>query len=220
MTTTHKSSALAAALLLGVALAGCGRAPQPEAVPPPPPAPANMEPAPAAPAAPANSQAPPPDTAPAAPAQPAPAAPPPQDSSPVPTPTSSEPALDAMKLAQASAKMSVAVDLRYQIEAATPGGPMTLHLAAIPQVEGTRFEVNVKPEDGIQLTAGALTVQKSGSGSVYRRQYALTRGTSAPAALRVLVTMDTAAGSGFGYFTVPLDGGTSAQNKQDSVKQR
>jgi hypothetical protein len=116
--------------------------------------------------------------------------------------------------------MSIAAELRYQIDAAAPGGPMTLHLAAVPQVEGSNLEVSVKAEDGIELSAGALTLQKSGSSTVYRRQYAVKRSAAAPVALHVLVTMDMPAGSGFGYFTVPLDGGTSAQNRQDSVKQR
>ncbi len=215
MSTKKNLAALVTALLLGAALGGCGRAPQPENVPPPP-APAN-EPMPAPPADPG---APPADGAPTAPAQPAPTAPSPQDSSPVPTPTSNEPALGGMKVARASAKMSVAVDLRYQIDAAAPGRPVTLHLAAVPRVEATRFDLKVAPESGIELAPGALTLQKSGSENVYRRQYTVTRSPTAPASVDVLVTMDSSAGSGFGYFTVPLDGGSSAQNQHDPVKQR
>jgi hypothetical protein len=216
---TPRPVSLAAAWLLGAALAGCARTPQPEAVPPPPAAPANAEMP--APAAPANSQLPPPDAAPAAPEQPPPSAPPPQEPSPVPTPTSHQPTLDAMHRALPSTKMTLAVDLLYQLDdGAGAGQPATLHLAAVPAVEGQTLELSVKPTPGIELGPGALTVQKSGATNVYRRQYTVTRAAAAAAAVRVLVTMDAAAGSGFGYFTVPLEGGTSAQNRKDPAKQR
>jgi hypothetical protein len=213
--TTHTTSvaSVAAALLLGVALTGCSRTPQPEPVPPPPPSPAN-----AAAPAPANAEMPPDATA---PAQPAPDAPPPQEPSPVPKPTSNEPALEAMKPALASAsKMGVSVDLLYQLDAAAAGEPLTLHLAAVPQIEGTSLKLSVKNVAGIGLAPGAVTMQKSGASAVYRQRYSITRGASAPAALRVLVTTDSPSGSAFGYFTVPLDGGISAQIQRDSVKQR
>jgi hypothetical protein len=218
MNTRQSRTAAIAALLLGAALGGCGRTPQPEQMPAPPPAPANAEMP--APAAPSNPQLPPPDSAPAAPEQPPANAPPPQESSPVPTPTSHEPALDAMDRARPSAKTSIAVDLRYQVEAGAPGQPDTLHLAAVPPVEGQTLQLSVKPTPGIELTPGTANVQKSGATNVYRRKYTMTRTMTAPSAVRVLVTMDAEAGSAFGYFTVPLEGGTSAQNGKDPVERR
>ncbi len=47
----------------------------------------------------------------------------------------------------------------------------------------------------------------------------MTRSASGPENLRVLVTMDLAEGTAFGYFTIPLASGITAQ-KLDSVKQR
>jgi len=47
----------------------------------------------------------------------------------------------------------------------------------------------------------------------------LTRTAGGPQNLRVLVTMDMADGRAFGYYSIPLSSGTTAQ-KLDSVKQR
>jgi hypothetical protein len=207
---TNHITIFAAAFLLGAALAGCGRTPQPEAVPAPPPAPANAA---------APAQAPPGDV-PAAPAQPVPDAPPPQDSSPVPKPTSTEPALETMKPAFAStSKMGVSVDLRYLVDVAKADQPLTLHLAATPTVDGTEVVLSLQEDAGLGIAPNELSVQKTGAARVYRRTYALTRGGSAPASVRVLVRTSSAAGSAHQFFTVPLDG-TSAQNQTDSVKQR
>jgi len=187
-------------MLLAAVLAGCAKpAPAPDATPP----------------------GPPPDASPAAPAQPAPDAPPPTDPSPAPKPTASnEPSLESMSIATPSAKLSVAVDLRYSFDGAVlPNQPVMLHLAAVPRVAGTHLKVSVKQVDGVQLAAGSLNLEKIGNSSVYRQQIAVTPLASAPSQLRVLVTMDVGADSGFGFFSIPLDGGTNAQ-KQDSVKQR
>ena len=208
----------AGVLLVSILLAGCDkRAPDTGA---PPATPAQ--------AAPATPDAPPPadalstpDAAPAAPVQPAPDAPPPTEPSVAPKPTAAvEPNLDSMTLATPSAKLSVAADLRYQFDAeALPHQPVILHLAAVPRVSGSKLSVNVRQVDGVQLTAGALSAQKANGAEVYRQQYSVTRGTHSPPELRVLVTMETTAGSAFGFFSVPFGSGTNAQ-KQDSVKQR
>jgi hypothetical protein len=130
-----------------------------------------------------------------------------------------------MAAARPGAKMSVAVDLRYQFDGpVVDGQPATLHLAAIPRVDGTRLNVEVKPEAGIETSRAQLSVQKVDAAGVYRQQMSVTRRAGGPDALRVLVTMDMPEGTAFGYFTVPFDGepdrdGMSAR-KTDSVKQR
>jgi hypothetical protein len=125
-----------------------------------------------------------------------------------------------MSLATPSAKMSVAVDVRYSFDtAALPGQPVTLSLAAIPHVNGSNLSMSVKEVAGVRLAAGPLKLQKSDGPVVYRRQFSVTRGADSPAQLRVLVTMDYGSGSGFGFFSVPFGSGTNAQ-KEDSVKQR
>jgi hypothetical protein len=202
--------AVAAATLLAALLAGCGKSAEPEAVPSPPPAPA--ETIPADPASPTES--------PTAPAQPSASPPPPSDPSPAPKPTANEPGVESMHAATASAKISVPVELRYQFDGAVlPNQPVTLHLAAVARVAGTHLNVSVKQAPGLRVDAQPLSVQKVSAAGVYRQQLSITLSDGAPAALRVLVTMDLAEGSGFGFFTVPLEAGTAAQ-KQESVKQR
>ena len=196
--------------LIATLLAGCAKpAPVPE--PAPPESPPQV--------APAIPDAPPP--AETLPAQPAPDAPSPTEPSAVPKPTAAnEPDLETMSVATPSAKISVAVDVRYSFDsAALPGQPVTLNLAAIPRVSGSNLSMSVKEVAGVQLAAGPLKLQKSDGPAVYRRQFSVTRGTDSPTQLRVLVTMDYGSGSGFGFFSVPFGSGTNAQ-KQDSVKQR
>lgn len=210
---------MAGVILATSLLAGCAKpAPPPEAAPaesPPPVAPATPD------APPPAETLPAPDGAPATPAQPTPDAPSPTEPSAVPKPTAAnEPSLESMNVATPSAKMSVSVDLRYSFDAAAlPGQPVTLHLAAVPRVNGSNLRVSVKEVAGVRLASGPLNLQKSNGTDVYRQQVSVTRSIDSPTQLRVLVTMDYASGSGFGFFSVPFDGGTNAQ-KQDSVKQR
>jgi hypothetical protein len=125
-----------------------------------------------------------------------------------------------MHAATASTKISVPVDLRYQFDGAVlPNQPVTLHLAAVSRVGGTHLNVSIKQVPGLRVDAQPLSVQKVSAAGVYRQQVSITLSEGAPAALRVLVTMDLAEGSGFGFFTVPLEAGTVAQ-KQESVRQR
>jgi hypothetical protein len=212
----------AAAVLLAMLLAGCAKPAPPPENPPPPEPPAQV--APAIPDAPPPAEAlPGPDEVPADPAAPAPAAPPPTEPTATPKPAAAiQPSLDSMSVAIPSAKMSVAVDLRYSFDNATlPNQPVTLHLAAIPRAPGANLKVSVKQVEGVELSAGPPNLQKSGASGadVLRRQYSVTRGANAPSQLRVLVTMDMAEGSAFGFFSIPLEAGTTAQ-KTDSVKQR
>jgi hypothetical protein len=200
------------ATLLATLLAACDPQ-QPEAVPAPPPSPAEPVPAPAepapAPTAPATKPAAPdPAATPQAPAQPAPA----------PPPTAKAPAVESMSIATPPAKLGVAVDLRYQFEGAVvENRPVTLHLAAIPRVAGTNFTVSVKKVSGLEISSGPLSLRKVDAAGVYRQDLSVIRRAAAPATIRVLVTMDVPEGAGFGFFSIPLDGGTNPQ-KPDSVK--
>jgi hypothetical protein len=210
---------LASATLLVALLAGCGNTAAPEPVAAPPPAsretPAEILP-PADTPAPAN-----PTETPGAPAQPAPAAPSPQEPAAAPAQAgTSGPALDSMSAAKASAKISVPVDLRYQFDGpVVPNQPVTLHLAAVPRVAGAALTVTITPVSGLRMDAAPLGVQKASTDGVYRQHLSITAAEGAPAELRVMVTMDMDRGKAFGFFTVPLAGGTAAQ-KQNSVKQR
>ena len=206
--------AAAGALLLATVLAGCDR-PAPQATPSEAPSPA---------AAPPAETLPGPDATPAEPAQPAPDPPPPSEPSAVPKPAATEPELDSMLVAKASSKLSVAVSLRYSFDGSvTADQPVTLHLAALPRVEGTNLNVAVKEVNGVRLAEGPLSQQKAGAANVYRKQVSVTPLAGSPAELRVLVTMNVGPDLGFGYFTIPLSGtqtaGTNAQ-KQESVIQR
>lgn len=208
--TTRAATGIA---LLGLALGGCDK-PAPQVAPPEPPA--QTVPAPAIPDAPAPSPEP----------SPAPDAPPPTEPSAVPKPaTTNEPRVETMLAAIPSAKMGVAVDLRYSFDGdVLPNQPVTVHLAALPRVGGADMKVSVQQAAGLQVAASALNVQKASASGVYRQQFSMTRATGSVEPLRVLVTMQSGEESTFGYFTIPLDtlppsGGTNAQ-KQESVKQR
>ena len=206
--------------LLVVLLGGCGKSAAPETVPAPPPAsqdaPAPNAPVPDPAPAPAN-----PTETPAAPAQPAPDAPPPKEPSATPTPAANnEPAVESMRAARASAKISVPVDLRYQFDGPVlPNQPVMLHLAAVPRTAGSHLKMSVRSAAGLRADAAPLTLQKVNAAGVYRQQVSITATEGAPTEIRVLITMDLAEGSGFGFFTVPIANGTAAQ-KQESVKQR
>jgi hypothetical protein len=212
------------ATLLALALAACSP-PQPQEVPSPPARPDNPAPAPEAPA---GTEPTDPTTSPAAPVQPAPDAPPPTDPAPAPRPTAddaAEPAVQSMALARPGAKMSVAVDLRYQFDGAvTDGRPATLHLAAIPRVAGTNFNMHVNEAAGLDVAHGAFAAQKVEAAGVYRQRLSVVRHAGAPENLRVLVTMDMPEGTAFGFFTIPLEPGQrpagETNRKADSVKQR
>ncbi len=176
--------------LIATLLAGCAKpAPVPEPAPP--------ESAPQV--APAIPDAPPP--AETLPAQPPPDAPSPTEPSAVPKPTAAnEPSLESMSVATPSAKISVAVDVRYSFDAAAlPGQPVTLHLAVVPRVSGSNLSVSVKEVAGVQLAAGAAKLQKADARDVYRQQFSVTRGTDSPTQLRVLVTMDYGRGLGLRF---------------------
>lgn len=117
-----------------------------------------------------------------------------------------EPELAAMNVAQpVSSKLGVPVDLRYRFDATVqPGQPVTMHLAAVPRVQGRNLAVRIKEAAGLRLSSGDLTVQKANVATSYRQQVSVTRLSSGPAEVRVLVTMDLPEGSAFSYYSVPL----------------
>jgi hypothetical protein len=215
MAAIQKLAWVAGAAVLLTLLSACSKdAPSP----PPAAAPTQTPPAP-------SEEVPPPAAVEPAPS-PAPEPPPPTEPSAVPKPTSVEPSLDAMHAATPSAKMSVPVELRYQFESdPLLNQPVTLHLAAVPRVAGTRLNVSIKEVEGLQVAAGPLQLQKAAASSAYRQQLSVTRLAAGPDTLRVLVTMEMPEGTGFGYFSIPMNGskqltsGKTAQ-KQESVKQR
>ncbi len=136
-----------------------------------------------------------------------------------------ESALEGMKPAIRSTKMTVPVDLSYRFSAdPVTGQPTELHLAAIPRVGGSNLTVSIKNEPGVrvEVAPGAANIQKASAAAVYRKQMAVTRTDVRATRVRVLVTMDFASGSGFGFFTIPLEGAPDAPppvQKKDSVKQ-
>jgi hypothetical protein len=218
MASRHTLSSLLCAGLLSMCLAGCSKdAPTADPAPPSPadaPAPPPVDDLPAP-----SGEVPPPDSAEPAPS-PTPEPPPPTEPSAVPKPTALDPALDSMHAATASAKISVPVDLRYQFDSdPLLNQPVTLHLAAIPRVAGAKLRVTIKNVEGIRVAAGPMEIQKAAATSAYRQQLSVTRTALGPDTLRVLVTMEMAEGNGFGYFSIPLVNGKTAQ-KQHSVKQR
>jgi hypothetical protein len=117
--------------------------------------------------------------------------------------------------------MSVAADLRYAFAGAVvEGQPVTLNLAAIPHVAGNNLTVHVNPAPGLEIGHGSLTMQKVDAAGVYRQQVSVIRRATAPANLRVQVTMDMPEGTAFGFFTIPLAPDGNTAQKSDSVKQR
>jgi hypothetical protein len=183
-----------ATLLAATLLAACARDTPPTPEPAPGPAPE------AAPTVPAPTVEPTP---------PADAAPPPTDPTPAPTPTSTPaaPPLETMRLAMAPSKLGVAADVRYSFDTAPVAGqPATLHLAVVPRVAGQALEFSLQAAPGVEsAAAGPVTLQKSARGDALRRQYAITRTATAPAKLKVLVTLTWDGGSTFGFYSIPLD---------------
>jgi hypothetical protein len=128
----------AAATLLLITLAACEK-PPPSEVPAPSPAPTESMPD-AAPVPAPTEETPPVDT-PAAPTQPESTPPPPEEPSAVPKPTAAlvGPDLESMQVARPSAKLGVAVDLRYRFDTEpVPGQPVTRPTRPRQQPQGQR----------------------------------------------------------------------------------
>jgi hypothetical protein len=132
-----------------------------------------------------------------------------------PKSSAAEPAVTSMRRATVSSKMGVPVDLLYQFDGEVQTGrQVTLHLAAVPRVEGSNLVVSIKEAPGIAAAAAPLAAQKASAKAAYRQQVSLTRLEGGPKELRVLVTMELPEGSAFGWFGVPLDGVPAVKNKQ------
>ncbi|MEO6080016.1 MAG: hypothetical protein ABIQ86_09590 [Steroidobacteraceae bacterium] len=128
------------------------------------------------------------------------------------------PAITAMRMATASSKIGVPVDLHYKFDGdVQTGRPVTLYLAAVPRVEGSNLVVSIKEAPGIVATAAPLAAQKASARTAYRQQLLLTKREGGPTELRVLVTMELPEGSAFGWFGVPLDGVPAVQSKQSGT---
>jgi hypothetical protein len=135
-------------------------------------------------------------------------------------PAKQDPPVESMLPAIPSAKMGVAVDLRYSFDGEVlPNQPVTVNLAAVPRVAGGTMQVSVQQAPGLQIASAPLSVQKTNASGVYRQQFSLTKLAATAEPLRVLVKLQMGEQSGFGYFTIPLDPGTNA-HKPESVKQR
>lgn len=197
-------------LLAGLALGACNRSePTQPPVPPPQVAPASQPPTGAslpqeAPAA-SGSALPAQVAQPAAQATAKPAA---------------EPDLASMKLAKpTSSKIGVPVDLRYEVEGdAMSGAPAILHLAAVPHVAGTNLKVSIKDDPGIEASKQPLNAAKVSAATPYRQQLSIRRLPSGPAEVHVLVTMDFPVGTGFSYFSVPLQAGAASKQRPDRTE--
>jgi hypothetical protein len=116
------------------------------------------------------------------------------------------PDLATMKRAVSeSAKLGAPVDLHYLVDGtAQPGSPVTVHLAAVPRVDGASLSVSIKDTAGLTANVAPLVQQKASAGTAYRLQMAVTRAPDGPSELRVLVTVESPEGSAFSWFGVPL----------------
>jgi hypothetical protein len=202
-------------LLAGLALAACNRSePTQPAVPPPQVAPSSSS-SPAQP--PTGASLPDAKEAKHAEALPSKAALPVAQAAAQPH---SEPELGSMKLAKpASSKIGVPVDLRYEVEGdAMSGAPAILHLAAVPHVAGTNLKVSIKDDPGIEASKQPLSAEKVSAATPYRQQLSIRRLPSGPAEIHVLVTMDFPIGTGFTYFSVPLQAATGAKQRPDRTE--
>jgi hypothetical protein len=202
-------------LLAGLALGACNRS---EPTQPPVPPPQVTEPGPTASPAPATGAVMP-QALPAKPASalPAEAAQPAAQAS---AKTRAEPDLASMKLAKpTSSKIGVPVDLRYEVEGdAMSGAPAILHLAAIPRVAGTNLKMSIKEDAGIEAAKQPLAAEKVSAATPYRQQLSIRRLPSGPPEVHVLVTMDFPVGTGFSYFSVPLQGAAPTKQRPDRTE--
>jgi hypothetical protein len=120
----------------------------------------------------------------------------------------------------ANSKIGVPVDLRYSFDSEVlPGQPVQLYLAAVPRVSGANLRISVQQDPGLEFSEATLSVQKATATGVYRKQLALTRQSSGPRVVRVLITMGVEGGSGHGYYHIPLEPGAVVQ-KRDPAKTR
>jgi hypothetical protein len=119
---------------------------------------------------------------------------------------SSPPPLEQMQLAQRSGKVSVPVDVRYQLRAAaTRDQPVGLELAFVARVSGQNLKVEFPHAESVTIESGGglIAQQKAEAKGVVRRSLIVTP-RSERADIRVLVSMDVEGGRYFGVFTIPV----------------
>jgi hypothetical protein len=120
-----------------------------------------------------------------------------------------EPAIEGMAPAQPSSKISVPVDVRYQLSDPTLQDlPITVQIAVVPRVAGENLRVEFpdSPSVSVQSGGGASVEHKVEAAGIYRRKLSITPRTATGAAMRVLVSMDAEGGRYFGIFSIPLGG--------------
>ena len=121
--------------------------------------------------------------------------------------SAAEPLPDQMSVARPSGKISVPVDVRYQLGGtAVRDQPMALQLAIIPRVAGENLRVEFPHSGSVTIESGgaALLQQKANAAGVYRRNLVITLRTGDQGEMRVLVSMDVEGGRYFGLFSVPV----------------
>jgi hypothetical protein len=121
--------------------------------------------------------------------------------------SAAEPAIDDMAVAQAVGKISVPVDVRYQLTS-TPvrDQPTTLQLALVPRVQGENLRVEFPQSESVIIESGraAFTEQKAGAGGPIRRSIIVTLRKGDVGQVRVLVSMDVQKARFFGIFSIPV----------------
>jgi hypothetical protein len=111
-----------------------------------------------------------------------------------------------MKLAQRSSKVSVPVDVRYQLLAApTRDQPVALELAFVARAVGQNLKVEFPQSQSVTIESGgvAFAEQKAQPDGVVRRSLVVTP-RAAHGEVRVVVSMDIEGGRYFGVFSIPI----------------
>jgi hypothetical protein len=119
---------------------------------------------------------------------------------------SSQPPLEQMKVARPSGKVSVPVDVRYQLRAApTRDQPVGLDLAFVARVPGQNLQVEFPRDASVTIDSGgaAFAQQKAEAKGVVRRNLIVTPRSEA-GEVRVLVSLDVEGARYFGVFSIPI----------------
>jgi hypothetical protein len=119
---------------------------------------------------------------------------------------STPPPLEQMKVARPSGKVSVPVDVRYQLRAAPrPDQPVGLELAIVARVPGQNLKLEFPPGQSVSIDSGgkAFAQQKAEPQGVVRRSLVVTPRSEA-GEVRVLVSMDVEGARYFGVFSIPV----------------
>jgi hypothetical protein len=119
---------------------------------------------------------------------------------------SSSPALEQMQLAERSSKVSVPVDVRYQLRAAPARDqPVGLDLAFVSRVPGQNLKVEFPRAQAVTIDSGGVSFgqQKALPQDVMRRSLVVTPRES-HGVVRVLVSLDVEGARYFGVFSIPI----------------